>query len=367
VITVNKCPKEVEDVFVIAEIGINHNGDIDTALKMIECAASAGADAVKFQTFNADMLVLAGARLANYQTRSGTDAGDQLSLLKKVQLTYSEHQLLVGRAAECDVEFMSTAFDSPSLAFLVKEAGLKRLKIASGEITNGPFLLEHAKLGLPIILSTGMARLEEIDEALGVIGLGYVGRKDLQREEPKAAWQVPEVAEALREKVTLLQCTTQYPAPIDEANLDVLTLFSSRYGVRVGYSDHTIGNTAAVVAVSLGASVIEKHFTLDKSLPGPDQKASLSPEEFEHMVKVIRDAQASLGEEEKEPQTSEKENIDVARKSLFASRSITAGERFSSENIEIKRPGTGISPMRYWDLLGTVARRSIPKGSPIDG
>ncbi len=350
----------------IAEIGINHNGEISNALQLIESAAAAGADAVKFQTYEAESLVNKGVRLANYQARSETLATDQLSMLKRMQLTHPEHQQLQDFSNQCGVEFMSTAFDSASLAFLTQEMRPKRLKIGSGEITNGPFLHEHAKIGLPILLSTGMASQKEIDEALGVIGFGLVGINDINREQLTNAWKIPSVIQALKQYVTLLQCTTQYPAPVHEANLRVLELFRERYGVRVGFSDHTMGTTAAIVSVAMGASVIEKHLTLDRSLPGPDHKASLLPQEFANMVQVIREAETALGRRCKEIQYSEKENLEIARKSLFASKRILAGERLSSDNVEIKRPGSGCSPMLYWDILGTITEKSIEEGDPIN-
>jgi len=365
--TLRRARQQAKRTQIIAEVGINHNGDIDTALEMVESAASAGADAVKFQTFEPASLVQAGTELANYQIRSEVDAIDQLSMLKGVQLSPYQHRELFDRCERHGVEFMSTAFDEPSLKWLSQELKLKRLKIASGEVTNGPFLLSHAKIGLPIILSTGMASIEELDEALGVIGLGYLGESDLSREAANAALTVPDVRQVLRQNVTLLQCTTQYPAPICDANLAVLPMFENRYGVHVGYSDHTLGITSTIVAVALGASVIEKHFTLDRRLPGPDQKASLLPEEFKEMVTAIRDAEVSLGSGEKKLQLSEKENLEAARKSLFAACTIRAGETLSTENVEIKRPGVGPSPMQYWDLIGTVAHKLIAKGDPIDG
>ena len=352
---------------VVAEIGVNHNGDVSTATQMIEEAASAGADAVKFQTYDAEALVSEGARLANYQAVAEIPTSDQLSMLKRLQLSQEEHKILNQHSKRLGVEFMSTAFDFHSLEFLCREMNLKRLKIGSGEITNGPFLLAHANIGLPIILSTGMANTQELDDALAVIGCGLLGKRFVDRNDLQFAWQSPEVTDALREKVTLLQCTTQYPAPISEANLRAMSFFRRRYGVSVGYSDHTLGKTTAIVAVALGAKVIEKHFTLDKTMPGPDQKASLEPQEFKELVEAIRGAEASLGEEEKKTQPCELENINVARKSLYAAKNIAVGERFSVEHIEIKRPAGGLSPMRYWEILGSTAQEEIPKGKPILG
>ncbi len=361
-VQLNKVPSRA---LVVAEIGVNHNGDVSTATQMIEEAASAGADAVKFQTYDAQALVSEGARLANYQAVAEISTSDQLSMLKRLQLSQEEHKILNQHSKKFGVEFMSTAFDFHSLEFLSQEMDLKRLKIGSGEITNGPFLLAHANIGLPIILSTGMASTQELDDALAVIGCGLLGKKLVDRSDLESAWQSPEVTDALKKKVTLLQCTTQYPAPINEANLRAMSFFRRRYGVSAGYSDHTLGKTTAIVAVALGAKVIEKHFTLDKTMPGPDQKASLEPQEFKELVEAIRSAEASLGEEKKKTQPCELENLDIARKSLYAARTISAGQRFSEKDIEIKKPAGGMSPMRYWEILGSIAREEIPKGKPI--
>ena len=349
--------------FVVAEVGVNHDGDIDKALNLVDVAAGVRADAVKFQTFIPEKLVLSDAPLANYQRRNLGQDSSQLTMLSKLQLSKSDHFRIQERCQERSIEFMSTAFDSDSLSFLVHELGINRLKVGSGEMNNGPFLLEHAKYDRDIFLSTGMSDDKEIRKALRVLEYGYLNKDITDKTDLD---DVAVFGTKIKEKVTLLQCTTQYPAPIEEANLRAMVASGKKYGVNFGYSDHTPGIISAVVAVAKGATVIEKHITLDKkSSSGPDHAASLDPEEFDRLVLAIEEAELSLGSEEKEAQPSEVENRLVARKSIVVAKNINQGQLFSEANLEIKRPGTGLSPMEYWRIIGTKAKRDFEKGELV--
>ena len=354
-----------DKVFVIAEIGVNHNGEIDTALEMTERAAAAGANAVKFQTFNSSALVTPGAEIARYQRENIGSTQDQLSMLCELELEQSDYSLLKTRCLDTGVEFMSTAFDFGSLDFLVHELGVERLKVGSGEITNGPFLLAHARTGCSIVLSTGMANDEDVSRALGILAFGFLEGGVPDQHKIQEAFKSKEGRAVLRNKVTLLQCTTQYPAPLDNANLRAMVSMRKQYKVNVGYSDHTLGTTASLVAVSLGATIIEKHFTLDRSLPGPDHKASAEPQEFQELVSAIRNVEACLGDGIKSVQSSERENIGIARKSIVAATAIRKGDLLTPSNLTFMRPGYGLSPMEYWDILGTAAEMTFQKGDLI--
>lgn len=349
--------------FIVAEVGVNHDGDIDKALSLVDVAAEAGADAVKFQTFIPTKLVLSDAPLANYQKQNLGQDTSQLAMLAKLQLSKTDHFRIQERCQEQSIEFMSTAFDSDSLSFLVHELGIKKLKIGSGEMNNGPFLLEHARYDRDIFLSTGMSDDKEIRIALRVLEYGYLNKDitDSTNLDDSGVF-----GQKVRRKVTLLQCTTQYPAPIEEANLRAMMASGNKYGVKFGYSDHTPGVTSAIVAVANGATVIEKHVTLDKkSTYGPDHAASLEPVEFRRLVLAIEEAELALGSEEKDVQPSEVENRLVARKSIVAAENIGQGQLFSEVNLEIKRPGTGLSPMEYWRIIGTKSKRDFQKGELV--
>ena len=321
---------------VIAEAGVNHNGDMDLAIQLIEAAADAGADVVKFQTFKADQLATTKAAKACYQQQTTDKAENQQAMLKRLELTSDQHQQLISHCHNCDIEFLSTAFDDPSIDLLNK-LNLKRFKIPSGEITNLPYLRRIGGLGKPLILSTGMANLGEIEAALAVL----------------------ETAGTNRAQITVLHCTTEYPAPMAEVNLRAMQTIAQAFGVAVGYSDHTAGIEVPIAAVALGATVIEKHITLDQNLPGPDHKASLEPKEFAAMVNAIRNIEQALGDGIKRPTASEAANLPIVRKSLVASRAINIGELFSATNISAKRPGTGISPMRWDELIGHTSPRDF--------
>lgn len=321
---------------IIAEAGVNHNGDLALARKLIDVAAEAGADLVKFQTFCADRMVTRTAAKADYQTRTTDSKESQYEMLRRLELTAGMHKELMAHCAARGIGFFSTGFDLESVDLLVG-LGQDRFKIPSGEITNLPYLRHIGRMGKPVILSTGMAEMDEIQAAIDAL----------------------EQAGTPRARITVLHCTTEYPTPMAEVNLRAMLSIQEAFGVEVGYSDHTRGIEVAIAAVALGASVIEKHFTLDRSLAGPDHKASLEPTELKAMVMAIRNIEIALGDGVKRLTPSEARNKPIARKSLVASRAIKAGEVFSVGNITAKRPGTGISPMRWDEVLGRQAPRDF--------
>lgn len=348
--------------FIIAEAGVNHNGDRDMAFALIDAAADAGADAVKFQTFSADALASEAAPKAAYQNDTTDAAESQLDMLRKLELPRGLHVELRDHCAEAGIRFLSSPFDLDSIRFLAEDLDLDTLKIPSGEITNGPFLLAAAETGCDIILSTGMSTLEDVRTALGVLAFGMTGG-----ETPGAAAFAEALASAagqaaLRDKVTLLHCTSAYPTPAADANLNAMVTMRDTFGLKTGYSDHTDGVACGIAAAALGAEVIEKHFTLDRELPGPDHKASLTPPELKAYVDGIRAVEAALGDGEKSPRASELNTRDVARKSLVALADIAAGQPLDRQNLGTMRPGTGISPMRYWEYVGKPAPRDLKKG-----
>ncbi len=349
--------KTERPVFIIAEAGVNHNGSLEMAKRLIEAAAAAGADAVKFQTFKADKIISRFAAKAWYQKQTTDPRENQLELVRKLELDPGAHEQLVIYCQEKKIEFMSTPFDLDSVDLLV-QLGVLRLKIPSGEITNAPLLLRIGQTGLPVIMSTGMSTLGEVETALGVLAFGYLGWEEKPSQTGfQRAWREPEGQRLLRERVALLHCTTEYPAPFAEANLRAMETLATAFGLPVGYSDHTPGIAIPIAAAARGAEIIEKHFTLDKDLPGPDHRASLEPSELAAMVQGIRQVEVALGSPCKLPAASELKNLETARKSLVAARNIRKGERFSEENLTSKRPGSGISPLCYWDWLGRVAER----------
>ena len=328
--------------FIIAEAGVNHNGSLDLAKKLIDVAAEAGADAVKFQTFKAEKLVSKKAQKAEYQKQTTDAAESQYDMIKKLELDEPAHRELIRYCGEKKIRFLSTPFDHESIE-LLDALGMEIFKIPSGEITNLPYLRHIGGLGKEVILSTGMADLGEIEDALDLL---------VSSGTPK-------------EKITILHATTEYPCPMDEVNLRAMGTIASAFGIRTGYSDHTRGIEVPIAAVAMGASVIEKHFTLDRTMEGPDHKASLEPDELRAMVAAIRNIEKALGEGIKKPSPSEAKNMAVARKSIVAARPIRAGEVFTSENIAIKRPGTGISPMRYDEIVGERAARDYEEDEPL--
>jgi len=346
----------MNDTFIIAEAGVNHNGSLDMALELIDAAAEAGANAVKFQTFKADKVVSRFASKAEYQTRNTGTTESQLEMVKKLELAEEQHMVLAEHCWKRGIEFMSTPFDLDSVDFLANVVNVSRLKIPSGEITNGLILLKIARTGKPIILSTGMSTLDEVETALGVLAFGFRNSQEKPSMEAfKEAYSSNEGQSFLKDKVSLLHCTTEYPAPFDEVNLKAMDTLRDKFALPVGYSDHTIGIAVPIAAVARGAVIIEKHFTLDRNLPGPDHKSSLEPNELKQMVNSIRQVELALGNGIKQPTTSELKNMAVARKSLVAIKEIKKGEMFTETNLGAKRPGTGLSPFEYWDLLGKKA------------
>lgn len=353
---------------IIAEAGVNHNGDENLAFKLVDAAFEAGADIVKFQTFKASRLVTAGAEQADYQVANTNKKESQLAMLSCLELSFEFHLELVEYCNKVGIEFLSTAFDSESLNFLVNDLKLNKLKIPSGDLTNAPLVLEHAQTGCDLIVSTGMASLAEIEMALGVITFGYLAKKT---EKPSAqAFEKAYYSEfgqkILRDKVTLLHCTTEYPAPLHDINLTAMDTMSNAFKLPVGYSDHSAGIHVSIAAAALGAQIIEKHFTLDQNMQGPDHKASLEPKQLAEMIKGIRDIELALGDGLKGPRPSEIKNKSVARKSLVAEQVISKGDVFSESNLAIKRPGLGRSPIDYWDLLGDEAKQDYQIGDLIN-
>jgi N,N'-diacetyllegionaminate synthase len=321
---------------IIAEAGVNHNGELSIARRLIDVAAEAGADMVKFQTFSADRLVTAHAEKAGYQTANCAGDESQQAMLRRLELTPAMHRELLAHCKARQIEFFSTAFDIESLDLLAG-LGLDRFKVPSGEITNLPYLRHVGGFGKPVILSTGMATMDEIGAALAVLAK----------------------AGTPRERVTVLHCNTHYPTPMADVNLRAMLSIRDAFGVEVGYSDHTLGIEVAVAAVALGASVIEKHFTLDRQMPGPDHPASLEPQELAAMVAAIRNIERALGDGVKQPSASELPNRAVARKSLVAACVIRKGEPFTALNVAVKRPATGLSPMLFDEVLGRDAPRNF--------
>lgn len=350
-------------VYIIAEAGVNHNGHRDMAFQLVDEAVSAKCDAIKFQTFKAENLVTQNAAKAEYQRRITPSEESQFGMLKRLTLSHEWHWELKEYCSNLGIEFLSSAFDLESLDFLVNKMALTTLKIPSGEITNGPFLLAHAQTGCDLIVSTGMSTMAEVKEALSVIAFGMLNRQSSlnpSTAEFSDAFYSEEGQHLLKEHVTLLHCTTEYPAPFEDINLNAMLAMQKEFGVPVGYSDHSEGITVPVAAASLGAVLIEKHLTLDKTLPGPDHQASLEPNELADMVRGIRVVEKIMGDGIKTPKSSELGNRDIARKSIVASRDLHAGEIYNADMLTVKRPGTGISPMKYWDLIGKTVAKNIP-------
>ncbi|MGD2119550.1 MAG: N-acetylneuraminate synthase [Chromatiales bacterium] len=348
-----------QHVFIIAEAGVNHNGDIGRALEMIEVAAAAGVDAIKFQTFVPELLASATAPQADYQSRNNPGHSNQLAMLQGLSLDFDAHHQLQQHCKQHGIAFMSSPFDLQSADFLIEQMQLERLKLGSGEITNAPLLLRIAQSHKPVILSTGMSTLQDTENALAVLAYGYQHAGEPQNlQQCLQYYQTSDEARSvLNKQVALLHCTTEYPCPFEDVNLNAMDSLAQHFGLPVGYSDHTDGIAISIAAVAKGACIIEKHFTLDRALPGPDHQASIEPEQLRELVTSIRQVSAALGLAEKQPAASEQKNIAVARKSLTALSTIMRGEPFSPNNLGCKRPGSGLSPMLYWDLLGQTAKR----------
>ncbi len=321
-------------VFIIAEAGVNHNGSVDLAKQLIDVASISGADAVKFQTFKAENLVARNTQKADYQKQTTDASESQFDMIKKLELDVETHKELIAYCQEKDIMFLSAPFDHESIN-LLSDLRLQIFKIPSGEITNLPYLRHIGSLDKQVILSTGMSNLGEVEDALNIL-INAGTSKD---------------------NITVLHANTMYPTPMKDVNLNAMLTIQKEFGVDIGYSDHTLGIEVDIAAVAMGASCIEKHFTLDKTMDGPDHKASLEPEELKAMVSAIRNIEKALGSNEKKPSPSEIVNIDIARKSIVASQSIKKGDKLTSENITTKRPGSGINPMQWDKIIGTPSKK----------
>lgn len=328
-------------VLIIAEAGVNHNGSLELAKELIDAAHNAGADIIKFQTFKAEKIVLQSATKAEYQIKETGSEESQYQMLKRLELSESDFTQLQEYCKSVGITFLSTPFDFDSIAFL-EGLDLPFWKLPSGEITNLPYLKKIAETGRDIVLSTGMSTMDEIRTALEILQSNGAG------------------------KISLLHCNTEYPTPMKDVNLLAMKSIEREFGLVTGYSDHTKGIEVPIAAVALGAQIIEKHFTLDTNMPGPDHKASLDPLEFAEMVKAIRNIESALGDGIKRPSESEAKNISLVRKSIVASRPISAGETFTEENLTVKRPGTGLSPLHWFEILGTIATRDYETDEMVE-
>jgi N,N'-diacetyllegionaminate synthase len=331
-----------ENVTIIAEAGVNHNGDINIAKKLIDVASDAGVDYVKFQTFKAENLVQRNAKKASYQIDNTDNSDSQFTMLKKLELSHEAHQELIAYCKSKKVKFLSTAFDFESIDFLKNK--LDFYKIPSGEITNLPYLEKVAELGLSVVMSTGMANMQEVREAFEVLLKNGLKKED----------------------ITILHCNTEYPTPMEDVNLTAMLSIEKELGVKIGYSDHTLGIEIPIAAVAMGASIIEKHFTLERNMNGPDHKASLEPDELKSMVTAIRNIELALGDGIKKPTKSEVKNTHNARKSILAIKSIKKGDVFTVSNISTKRPGNGISPMNWHEVIGAIAIKGFNEDDLIE-
>ncbi len=324
--------KNLNRVFIIAEAGLNHNGSFQKALEMIKVAKETGADAIKFQTAVPELVITHKAQKAEYQIEKTGSKESQLEMVKKIHLPLNSYQKLKAECKKQNLEFMSTAFDAVSIETLDK-VGLNRMKIPSGEVTNLPYLRQIGSIGKPIIMSTGMANLEEVRTAIEILVSTGMQKRD----------------------ITILHCNTDYPTSMEDVNLEAMLTIKHQLGVEIGYSDHTLGIEVSIAAVAKGATIIEKHFTLDRNLVGPDHAASLEPDEFKLLVQSVRNIEKALGDGEKKPSQSELKNIPIIRRSIVAKKPIKKGEKFSEENITVKRPGTGISPMEWDNIVGNIS------------
>lgn len=329
------------NTYIIAEMGDNHNGNPEYAFKLVDKAVEAGADCVKFQVFKTEEVISRNAEKAEYQKENTGNDENQFEMVKKLELDYSVYEKLYAYCKEKNIDFLATAFDIPSAEFL-DELGMSVWKIPSGEITNLPLLVRIAQTQKPIIMSTGMCTVDEIHAAIEALKSNGAG------------------------EIKLLHCNTEYPTPFEDVNLNAMETMRCEFGLEVGYSDHTTGIEVPIAAVSLGASIIEKHFTLDKNMEGPDHKASLNPDELKQMVSAIRKTELALGSREKKPSPSERKNITIARKSIVARTCIKKGDVFTEKNLAVKRPGDGVSPMKWYDIIGTISARDYAIDDKIE-
>lgn len=328
-------------VYIIAEAGVNHNGDIEIAKKMIDSAKEAGADCIKFQTFISKNIASKNSNKAEYQKKQMDNSETQLQMLKKLELSFNQFKELKIYSELKEIDFLSTPFDLESIDFL-HNLGMNIWKIPSGDITNLPYLIKIAKLNKKIILSTGISTMKEVESAINILEKNGSG------------------------EITILHCTTEYPTPYEDVNLNAMMTMKKYFNLPIGYSDHTKGIEVPVAAVAMGAKIIEKHFTLDRNMEGPDHKASLEPDELKAMVSSIRNIEVALGNGEKKPAESEKKNMDVVRKSIVANCNIKKGEVFTEENLTVKRPGNGISPMKWFEVIGQISPRNFDEDELIE-
>jgi N-acetylneuraminate synthase len=356
-----------DKVTIIAEAGVNHNGHLDMAMQLVDAAADSGADFIKFQTFRSEKSVSADVPLAEYQMSNDVAADSMLEMVKKLELSFDDFRRLKDACATKGIGFLSTGFDFESVSFL-HDLDVPFFKVASGELTNAPLLLHIAKLGRPIAVSTGAANIADIEMALGCLAFGFSAGLETEASTSSFAdaFRSNEGQSHLLDKITLLHCTTEYPAPFDELNLRAIATLRDTFGLRVGYSDHSLGITAPIAATAMGAVMIEKHFTLDRNLDGPDHKASLEPHDLAAMVREIRAVETALGNGEKVPGRAELKNRILVRKSLVAAIPIKSGDVFSESNLIAKRPGSGLSPFALWSLIGRTAQRSYESDEQID-
>lgn len=352
--------------YIIAEAGVNHNGSLATAFELIDAACQAGANAIKFQTFSAERLVTKATQMAPYQQKNIGATTSQFEMLKSLELQLEDFAQLNEYCKKQNIDFMSTAFDQQSLDDLLTISTPPYLKISSGDLIDAPLILHAAQKEIPLIISSGMATSVEIENALSVIA--YAGQKSAEPPSFQAfqqAWKNKELRQVVRDNVILMQCTTSYPAPLASVNLRAMTAFARKFGIKVGFSDHTNGIDAALAACALGACAIEKHITLSKTMTGPDHIASTEPGEFRDMVERIRNIELTLGSDKKEPLGIENENRTVARKSLIAAHPIKKGEIISQEDVQILRPGNGTPAIYYWDVVGSIAQHDYSPGQTL--
>jgi len=356
-----------QKVFIIAEAGVNHNGSLKLAKQMVDRAADTGVDAIKFQSFKTEDLVLGSSPKANYQLQNTASNESQFQMLKKLELSKEAQQQLFDYCLKKDIGFLSSPFDMESCSFLIETLGLKTIKLGSGELTNAQLLYYIAQQKVNIILSTGMSNIAEIKKTLALLAFAYTnnGENIPCSENFHTALKTPEGIHALEQYVKLLHCTTEYPCPVDEVNLNVISTLSKYFTLPVGYSDHTQGFHISLAAVAMGATIIEKHFTLDRNLPGPDHKSSIEPDELSIMVKQIRDIEKGMGISKKQASKSELKNRPIARKGIYARGNINKGEILTADNICVKRPEAKTSALLYWDILGKKADKNYKNEDPI--
>lgn len=356
----------MKKTLIIAEAGVNHNGEKKIAFKLVDAAVNAGADVIKFQIFNTEELASKETPKTQYQKKSGKNES-QFDMLKSLELPYETFNQLNKYCKKKNIRFMASVFDHQSLNYLIKIINVEYLKIPSGEITNGPLLLSHAQTRRKIILSTGMASISEIKTALSIIAFGYINPKNLKPNLKNfmKIYESNEGKKILKKKVTILHCTSEYPAPVKELNLNAIKLLSKTFNLNVGYSDHSTGIETSLIAVALGAKVVEKHMTLDNNMDGPDHKASLNPTQFKEMVTLIRYTENALGKAQKRRQKSESKNIKLVRRSLYVKNDIKKNSIIRAEDISIKRPANGLSPLKYWNFVNKRSNYNMKKDDKL--